>query len=339
MYAKIFDSIYDGTLPDHWQALVTFQQLLILSDAQGVVDMTLPAIHRRTGIPIEILQEGIAVLEQPDPQSRSKDMDGRRIVRLSHDRDWGWFLVNHHVYRARITAAEKREADRVRIASTRAARARAPDESQWNHGCSGVSQSVAECSGASRDVENVADVAHTEAEAEAEEQHQPLGGGGKTTSRRRAREGVEDPLPESDGATETALGVTRAGVIGRALVAAGIPPSRVNQHTPTFRQVVASDIPAAEVQATAAELAARGKLDPTYILKTVIGRRNDAAASPPIAAKPTTPRPACHEPYIPKRRARDGPDSPPAAFAEIAARLGITPVPPVTTDTPGAQKP
>jgi hypothetical protein len=50
MYVKIFPSVYDGTLATHgpWQALVTFQQMLILSDPTGVVDMTTEAISRRT---------------------------------------------------------------------------------------------------------------------------------------------------------------------------------------------------------------------------------------------------------------------------------------------------
>jgi len=88
MLAKIFASMYDGTLASKgpWQALVTFQQLLILADAKGVVDMTIHAISRRTTVPLEIIREGILELEKPDHESRSPAEDGRRITRLSENR-------------------------------------------------------------------------------------------------------------------------------------------------------------------------------------------------------------------------------------------------------------
>lgn len=154
MYTKVFRSIYDGTLADNWQAMVTFQQMLILADSQGVVDMTIGAIARTTGIPIEILQAGIAVLEAPDAGSRTPEMDGRRIARLDAHRDWGWFLVNFAKYRKMQTREEKNEADRERMREKRAAER------------SKVSQGVASCSELSQDVASVADVAHTDTDTD-----------------------------------------------------------------------------------------------------------------------------------------------------------------------------
>lgn len=119
MYTKVFRSIYDGTLADNWQAMVTFQQMLILADAQGVVDMTIGSIARITGIPLEILQAGIAVLEAPDSGSRTPEMEGRRIARLDAHRDWGWFLVNFAKYRAMQSREQKNEADRERMREKR----------------------------------------------------------------------------------------------------------------------------------------------------------------------------------------------------------------------------
>jgi len=99
MYGKIFDSIYDGTLSEDWRALITFQQMIVLCDADGVLDMTPNAISRRTGIPIEHIKAGIEILEHTDPYSRTKDEDGRRIRRLEDDRPWGWYIVNHKKYK------------------------------------------------------------------------------------------------------------------------------------------------------------------------------------------------------------------------------------------------
>lgn len=99
MYGKIFDSIYDGTLAEDWRALITFQQLIVLCDADGTVDMTPGAIARRTGIPLEHITAGLEILESPDPYSRTPGDDGRRIMRLDEHRPWGWYLVNHEKYR------------------------------------------------------------------------------------------------------------------------------------------------------------------------------------------------------------------------------------------------
>jgi hypothetical protein len=149
MYGKIFSSMYDGSLYGQWEAIVTMQQLIVLCDIGGVVDMTPQAIAARTSIPLEIIQKGIELLMQPDKYSRTPDCDGRRIELIDDRRPWGWHIVNYDKYRFMASAEEKREADRVRIAEKRAK--------------SRVSQDVAE----SRDQsQQVANVAYAEAEEE-----------------------------------------------------------------------------------------------------------------------------------------------------------------------------
>ena len=86
MYGKIFSSIYDGTLVEDWRALITFQQFIVLCDADGMVDMTPQAISRRTGIPIEHIKAGIEILEQEDIYSRTAEQGGKRIERLDGHR-------------------------------------------------------------------------------------------------------------------------------------------------------------------------------------------------------------------------------------------------------------
>src|SRR3990167_5854840 len=103
--------MYDGTLATEgpWQALVTFQQLIILADKEGNVDMTAEAISRRTTIPFDIIALGLQALEKPDESSRSPDEEGRRIVRLSDSRAWGWRIVNYIHYRGIRSQEERRE--------------------------------------------------------------------------------------------------------------------------------------------------------------------------------------------------------------------------------------
>jgi hypothetical protein len=111
MYAKIFAQMYDGSLCTHgtWEALVTFQQFLVLADQEGAVDMTAEAISRRTTIPMQIIRKGILELLKPDPHSRTPSEEGRRIVPLSPDRDWGWMVVNYKHYRALKRECDRRE--------------------------------------------------------------------------------------------------------------------------------------------------------------------------------------------------------------------------------------
>lgn len=109
MYVKLFNSMYDGSLPAAgWKALVTFQQLLVLADRFGVVDLMPEAISRRTTIPLDIIVEGLAALEQPDPRSRTPEEDGRRIICIDPERGWGWEIVNYKKYRTLQDAEQRR---------------------------------------------------------------------------------------------------------------------------------------------------------------------------------------------------------------------------------------
>jgi hypothetical protein len=112
--------MYDGSLAcGDWEALVTMQQLIVLADEEGVVDMTPIAIHRRTTIPEHIIEKGLDLLAQPDENSRSKAEEGRRIVLLDPERNWGWRLVNYKYYRDLANRADKREKDRIRMQEKR----------------------------------------------------------------------------------------------------------------------------------------------------------------------------------------------------------------------------
>src|SRR5262245_34733139 len=111
MFGKLYDQMYDGTLCTQgpWEALIVFQQLIILAGPDGNVDMTHEAIARRTTIPLDIIRKGIEALEQPDPQSRTPAEEGRRIVRLSDSRPWGWRIVNHAKYRDIRSQQDRRD--------------------------------------------------------------------------------------------------------------------------------------------------------------------------------------------------------------------------------------
>lgn len=115
MYAKIFSKIFDSSIADDWQQRVVFQDILILCNRDGIVDMTHEAISRRTNVPIEIVRESITKLESPDPKSNTPNEDGRRIERLDEHRDWGWRIINFTKYRDIKNSEEMRSATRERV--------------------------------------------------------------------------------------------------------------------------------------------------------------------------------------------------------------------------------
>jgi hypothetical protein len=119
MYGKLFVSMYEGTLYGQWQAIITLQQLVILADADGVVDMTPPAIAARTSIPLDIIEAGLKQLSEVDRYSRTPTEDGRRIVPIDPDRPWGWRIVNYRYYRDLASREDKKAKDRERIAEKR----------------------------------------------------------------------------------------------------------------------------------------------------------------------------------------------------------------------------
>lgn len=108
-YAPVFNSVFRGTLCGRWPDLAVWLTLLPLMDEYGRVDMTHEAIAALTGWPLQLLRNAIEALEQPDPRSRSKAEEGRRLLRLDPERDWGWLIVNHGLYREKASGRQQVE--------------------------------------------------------------------------------------------------------------------------------------------------------------------------------------------------------------------------------------
>lgn len=119
MYAKLFASLYQGTLRGCSDEILVFTNLIAHADSTGMVDKHFRAIAEETGLDIERVKAAIANLEAPDPESRSPEMEGRRIVKLDEHRVWGWQIVNHGKYRAIRSEEDRREQNRIAQAKWR----------------------------------------------------------------------------------------------------------------------------------------------------------------------------------------------------------------------------
>ena len=112
MYAKIFMSIFEGSMRGQSDLILVFVNLLCHADQDGMVDRHWRAIADETGLTHDQVRSALAALEGPDNESRSRNDDGRRLRRIDPERDWGWEIVNYKHYRALRTAQERREYQR-----------------------------------------------------------------------------------------------------------------------------------------------------------------------------------------------------------------------------------
>jgi hypothetical protein len=79
----------------YWTANICLWSLCSQADADGRVYASLEAIAQRLGLPLELLQYGVRVLEQADERSMFLDAFGRRVVRLQPH---GWQLMRWQHY-------------------------------------------------------------------------------------------------------------------------------------------------------------------------------------------------------------------------------------------------
>lgn len=110
-YAKLFSSILMSSIwEESTETRLVWVTLLALADQNGHVDGTVKSLARVSRVSLEECQTALDCLLGPDPLDRSGVAEGRRIV----PEQGGWRLVNHAAYRAKMSADERRERDKVR---------------------------------------------------------------------------------------------------------------------------------------------------------------------------------------------------------------------------------
>ncbi len=115
-YSKLFSSILASTI---WEAdmptRIVWITLLAMSNAKGKVEGSVPGLATFARVPLEQCRAALANLKAPDPDSRSKEHEGRRIM----DIEGGWFIINYKKYRDQLNQEERREYLRVKQAEYR----------------------------------------------------------------------------------------------------------------------------------------------------------------------------------------------------------------------------
>ena len=95
-------SLLSEPLPSRWLWCI----LLALADADGVVSGTVPGLACAANIKTKDCRAGIECFLAPDPDSRTKDHDGRRLEVVD---GVGWRILNYAKYRFKFSADERRD--------------------------------------------------------------------------------------------------------------------------------------------------------------------------------------------------------------------------------------
>ena len=112
MFAKVFASLWQGSMIGRSDLQLVFIYMLANCDAKGVFDQTPEVVSALTGLSLERVEEAIRILESPDPRSRTATDDGRRIVLLDKHRNWGWRIVNYVEYRNSRDEEQRKDQNR-----------------------------------------------------------------------------------------------------------------------------------------------------------------------------------------------------------------------------------
>lgn len=108
MFVKLYSRITESSLMEQpIEVRYTFMMLLAIADPTGRVVGTDIAIARRINLPLLTFVNSVNSLKEPDPDSNSKEEEGRRVI--SSDGERGYQIVNYQKYRNLKDENEKRE--------------------------------------------------------------------------------------------------------------------------------------------------------------------------------------------------------------------------------------
>jgi hypothetical protein len=160
-FVKLFSSITESSLwGESKDVRLLFVSMLAKADATGFVEAALPGLARISNLSVAEAEAAIAVLESPDKYSKCKDFEGRRVAPT----DGGWIILNYDSYRNRRNDEERQAYMRDLMRSRRAtAKARREPVSSVSNPLANVSRGYPQ-------------LAHAEAEAEAEDRNNTAAG-------------------------------------------------------------------------------------------------------------------------------------------------------------------
>jgi len=155
-YTKLFSSIIHSTVwraPNHVR--LVWVTMMAMADKNGEVEASMPGLADAARVSLDECSAALGILAAPDIHSRSREHEGRRIRAI----DGGWELLNHRKYRDKMSEADLREKNRVRMAKWRS------EQSDGNAPCDDPCENVTD-GNASHDIQTQKADADSKAETE-----------------------------------------------------------------------------------------------------------------------------------------------------------------------------
>lgn len=110
-YTKLFNSILASSVwSEDDKTRIVWITLLAMADKHGVADTAIPGLADLSRVSLEDCEKAVEKLKSPDKYSRTKLHEGRRIEEC----EGGFRLLNHGIYRAKMSMDERREYNRVK---------------------------------------------------------------------------------------------------------------------------------------------------------------------------------------------------------------------------------
>lgn len=119
-FTKLFGSLVFSTVwREEKHVKIVWITMLALADYNGRVMASIPGLADAARVSLDECLEALDRLKAPDPYSRTKEHEGRRIEEI----DGGWKLLNYLKYRELRSAEERRLQTREAVARHRARKA------------------------------------------------------------------------------------------------------------------------------------------------------------------------------------------------------------------------
>ncbi len=115
-YAKLWASILDSSVWSEPEGhRIVWITMLAMKDKDGFVGASVDGLARRANIDEERVQEALEAFLAPDPRSRNRDNEGRRIKVVPR----GWVVLNHDYFQVLQDHEARRAYERNRKALQR----------------------------------------------------------------------------------------------------------------------------------------------------------------------------------------------------------------------------
>ena len=119
MWGKHFESMYEGSMYGAGVAVFAVWGYVISHARKGRVELNPKKLADTLGGTVDEIQEAINKLTQPDPQSRHKQNEGRRLIKNG---EFQYEIPSWESYQAIRNEDDRREYNRIKQAEYRAKR-------------------------------------------------------------------------------------------------------------------------------------------------------------------------------------------------------------------------